>query len=493
MIATSKYFIARWTFLRCVALIYLIAFVSLWVQINGLVGSGGIVPAKVFLNAVSRQMGPERYWLLPTIFWFNATDGFLNLVCGVGTAFSLLAVLGLLQGPLFFCLWIFYLSLTIICWDFLGFQWDNLLLEIGFLSIFFSPWKLFTKTSFKSQPSDVVLWLFRVLLFKLMFSSGIVKLSSHDSAWWNLTALTFHYETQPLPTWIGWYVHQLPAWFQKISAVVMFGIELFVPFLIFSPKRFLRLFACWALIGFQILILLTGNYCFFNLLAIALCVLLIDDESWPAWIKKRFQMPSESTLVHSNNWSKVIVTPITIMFILISTMQIGGVFRSHIPWPRSLVNFHRLLSPFRTVNSYGLFAVMTTKRSEIVVEGSNDGQTWLAYEFKWKPGDLKRRPAFVAPHQPRLDWQMWFAALGTYEDNPWFVSFLERLLEGSPKVLALLANNPFPNAPPHYIRAVMYDYKFTDLKMKKQEGIWWERSRKKLYFPAISLKPKAFN
>jgi len=491
--STSQYLIARWGFLKCIAVIYLIAFVSFGTQIDGLVGSGGILPAKTFLEVVSRHVGPERYGLLPTIFWFNASDGFLHLVSGAGAIFSLLALLGFFQVPIFFWLWLSYLSLVTVSGDFLGFQWDNLLLEVGFLSIFSAPWSIAAKPSSQSEPPTFILWLFRILLFKLMFSSGAVKLSSGDPAWRHLTALTFHYETQPLPTWISWYAHQLPAWFQKVSVAMMFGIELFVPFLIFSPRRFFRLFACIVLVGFQILIFLTGNYCFFNLLTIALCLLLIDDELWPVWIKERFLAPSETLPIRFQNWSKLAVVPIAIVFILISTVEIGGAFRSPLPWPRSIVTLHRLLSPFRTINSYGLFAVMTTKRSEIVVEGSNDGQTWLAYEFKWKPGDLKKRPAFAEPHQPRLDWQMWFAALGSYRESPWFISFLKRLLEGSPQVLGLLSKNPFPEGPPRYLRAVMYDYQFTNFDTKRREGTWWQRDHKRLYCPVVTLKPKGIN
>jgi hypothetical protein len=378
----------------------------------------------------------------------------------------------------------------------------------------------------ESPPSRIALWLLRWLLFRLMFESGCVKLLSHDAAWRNLTALNYHYETQPLPTWIAWYAHQLPASLQRISTASMFGIELVVPFFIFAPRR-LRQFACAALIALQVFIFLTGNYCFFNLLTIALCVLLLDDvalKKLMPWVRKNtkaaegsrtprpFGVPDASpasrsvvecggarpegplSLSHSPDTRHLtirpfITIPLAAVIVVVSLVHFSAMFR--LPeWtrPKPIVAFYEWISPLRSVNSYGLFAIMTTNRMEIVVEGSNDGKTWLPYEFKYKPGDVNRRPGFVAPHQPRLDWQMWFAALGTYRENPWLINFCMRLLHGSPEVLGLLARNPFPAAPPRYIRAVAYDYHFTTIAERRKTGAWWKREAKGLYLPLISVQ-----
>lgn len=257
-------------------------------------------------------------------------------------------------------------------------------------------------------------------------------------------------------------------------------IELGIPFLIFLPRR-LRLFGCFALITFQGLIAATGNYCFFNLLTVALCFLLLDDFVWPQeWVAR----PAPS----SRPWSTWIVLPLAGIILLVSTMQMFQQFRIRVRWPVPAIVLYRLAAPFRTINPYGLFAVMTTSRPEIIVEGSNDGETWLEYEFKWKPGDLKRRPGFVAPHQPRLDWQMWFAALGTYRQNPWFINFCYRLLQGSPEVLKLLEKNPFPEKPPRYLRALVYHYRFTDPATLHTQGSWWRRKLKGPYLPVLSLR-----
>ena len=466
---------ARSIFLKSLGVIYLIAFVSLWTQIPGLVGSNGILPAKGFLEAVAGRFGLERYWFLPTLCWFNASDGFLQFLCAGGAFLSILLIVGIAPAPVLFLLWLFYLSLSIVCREFLSFQWDALLLETGFLAIFLAPLCLLPKRS-SEPPSPLALWLLRILLFKLMFSSGVVKLASGDPTWRHLTALNFHYETQPLPTWVGWYAHQLPEWFQKLSTIVMFFMELIVPFSIFAPRR-LRKIGCALLVVFQLLIMATGNYCFFNLLTLALCVLLLEDTVWP-------QGPSPRC------WPRWIVVPVASVMISVSAFQLLGLFRVRSPWLFPVAVVQNILEPFRSLNRYGLFAVMTTSRPEIIVEGSNDGETWLAYEFKYKPGDLKRVPGFVAPHQPRLDWQMWFAALGTYRQNPWFMNFCNRLLQGSPEVLTLLANNPFPTSPPKYIRAAVYDYHFTDLKTKQREGAWWRREERHLYCPILTRREK---
>jgi len=465
----STYNRARWLFLRFLGLIYLIAFVSLWVQIMGLVGKNGILPAGEFLSAVKAKYGMERYWLLPTLSWLNPSDGFLHFLCGGGAFLSLLLIAGAAPTPILILLWAFYLSLSSVCREFLGFQWDILLLETGFLAIFLAP------------GSKTAAWLLRWLLFRLMLESGAVKLLSGDPAWRNLTALNFHYETQCLPTWIGWYAHQMPIWFKKLSVALVFVIELGVPFLIWLPRR-PRLLAFAVLVFFQVLIIWTGNYCFFNLLTIALCLFLLDDAFLSRFLKP---LPAPPPL---SSFRRYLTAAFTVVVLSISGAQLLGMFAGPSAVPGFLGWASNLAGSFRSINSYGLFAVMTTTRNEIVVEGSADGKTWLEYEFKWKPGDIKRRPAFVAPHQPRLDWQMWFAALGSYQQNPWFVNFLARLLQGKAEVLALVEKNPFPDAPPRYVRALFYEYHFTTRDEKREGKGWWKRELKGLYCPVLTTR-----
>ena len=489
--------LARFVFLRALGGIFLAAFLSLGAQLGGLIGSSGIQPAEQFLAGAEKYFqaqnaGGSRFHELPTLCWFSASDGFLNLLCATGAALSVLLLLGAAPRLVLILLWVLYLSLSLVGQAFLSFQWDTLLLETGFFAIFFAPHQWLPGLSRERPPSRVSLWLLRWLLFRLVFQSGLTKLLYGDPTWLNLTALTFHYETQPLPTWIGWYAHQLPLGFQKFSCLVMYGIEGVVPFLFFGPRR-LRFIGAAATGFLQLLIGLTGNYNFFNLLTLALCVPLLDDftlqKLTPARFRPRLSLhPSPSTLNSPPAWRGWLLGSFAALIVLITTVEMLFNFRVSFPWPKPVLQLTRAVRPFRTLNSYGLFRVMTRPRNEIIVEGSNDGVTWLAYEFKWKPGDVKRRPGFVEPHQPRLDWQMWFAALGTYQQNPWFVNFCIRLLQGSPKVLALMGRNPFPEKPPRHIRASLYSYHFTDLAERRRTGAWWRRERLGEYLPPISLR-----
>jgi hypothetical protein len=488
--APPTVFLTRWLFLRLLGLIYFIAFLSLWVQLDGLYGSNGILPIAGYVAAAKQQLGPGGFWQLPSLCWISASDGFLHFLSASGVVLSLVVIAGSATGPALLLLWAIYLSFQSVGQEFLGFQWDILLTEVGFLAVLFAPWRLLPAWSKEAPPSRIALWLLRFLLFRFMFASGVVKLTSGDPTWRNLTALTFHYETQCLPPWTAWFVHQLPASFQKLSCLAMFGLELAVPFLIFTPRPF-RLIAFVLLASFQVLIIVTGNYCFFNLLTLALCLTLVDDTAWrhlcPGKWGSKILLPPQTTV--APKWRRFVIgmigAPIAVASLVMLLLSLQVPFGKLPGW---LQRWVQVTLRWRTVSTYGLFAVMTTSRPEIIVEGSNDGMTWLAYEFKWKPGDLKRRPAFVAPHQPRLDWQMWFAALGNVQGNRWFVQFLVRLLEGKPEVLALLEKNPFPDKPPRYVRAVLYDYHFTDAKTRRETGQWWRREPKGLYCPPVSLR-----
>ena len=488
----SSYIIARWLFLRLLGIIYFIAFVSLLVQLSGLIGSNGILPAENFLEAVRAGSGAESYLNLPTLAWLSASDGFLHFLAFAGAALAVLLILGIAQAPVLILLWILYLSLTNVGQVFLSFQWDILLLEVGFLAIFLAPWRLLSKPSRESQPRPLIVWLFHWLLFRFIFLSGIVKLASGDPTWRNLTALNYHYETQPLPTIFGWYAHQLPSWFQAFSVVATFVMQLGIVFLIFAPRR-LRFFAGGSIIFFETLILITGNYTFFNFLTIGMALLLFDDAFWRRLLPKKFvnkfTNAVQQTFRQPKLFQRVIASALAVVLVVGGASYIVGSAFGYHKLPRPIIAALNGVMPFHIVNPYGLFAVMTTSRPEISIEGSDDGEAWRQYEFKYKPGDLAKPPKWVAPHQPRLDWQMWFAALGTVEQNPWFLNLAARLLQGSPEVLALFKHNPFPDKPPKFIRALVYNYRFTDLKTKREQGVWWNRELQGLYLPPVKLQP----
>ncbi len=458
-IEPARFALTSWIFVRILAVIYAIAFGSLSVQITGLLGAHGILPVGEYLKAVAEQTGAMRFYYVPTVFWINASDAALHGACYAGVAIAIAVLAGFFERAGLAILFVLYLSLSAAGQEFLSFQWDSLLIEVGFLAIFLGN-------------SRVIVWLFRWLLFRLMFLSGAVKLLSHDQTWRNLTALTFHYWTQPLPNRISWYMAQLPLSFQKMSTALVLGVELVIPFLIFAPRR-IRIFGAWCLLVLQILIFLTGNYTFFNLLAMAMCVFLWDDRTFERWLKPSLE-------------AKACATTLTrIVAILVVTIGLARMVETFFGVPTGIVKY---TAPFEIVNSYGLFAMMTTSRPEIVMEGSMDGETWTPYSFRYKPGDLARAPRWAAPHQPRLDWQMWFAALGNYRENPWFVNFAVKLLEGSPEVRGLLEADPFQGKAPRYVRAELYDYSFTDAEEGRTTGNWWKREAKGLYLPPIGLK-----
>jgi hypothetical protein len=477
--------------MRVLGAIYLIAFVSLWVQVDGLVGSNGMSPVNQFLSAVLGQVGSSAYGLLPTLCWFNSSDAFLHFLCGSGVLCSLLLIFGIAPALLLVALFVLYLSLTIAGQDFFSFQWDVLLLETGFLSIFFAPWRLWPRSSplARAQVSRVGLFLLKLLLFKLMLMSGVVKLTSGDDSWWNLTALDFHYWSQPLPTVFGWWADKSPEWFKHFSVAFCLVVEIVVPFFIWAPRR-LRLMAAGLLIFLQLVIAITGNYCFFNLVTIVLCLLLIDDSV----VRRNRRTPGSQSV--STPGGRALPERLCVyvgMFVIIVTLPINAwlIFSAFKPLsrpPHALANLNKRLEAFRIVNGYGLFRVMTKDRGEIILEGSSDGIDWLPYEFKWKPGDVKRAPGWCAPHQPRLDWQMWFAALGTPRENQWLVALIYRLLQGSHEVNGLLASNPFPDKPPLYIRAMFYRYRFTTVDELRHTGAWWKREELREYLPTLSLE-----
>ncbi len=481
----ASYLIARAVFLRLLGVAYFFAFLSLFFQVRGLVGKRGILPAGEFLENVRAQLGPERYSLLPTLAWLNASDSFLVGMCVAGVAFSVAVMLGFAPAISLIFLWVLYLSLLTISRVFLGYQWDVLLLETGLLAIFLTaPFALRPAWNQERRTERLARWLLLWLLFRLTFESGVVKLASGDQTWRNLTALAYHYQTQPLPIWTSWYANQTPLSVQKVCCGMMLAIELVAPFAVFGPRN-VRRAGAGVMIALQGFIASTGNYCFFNLLTGSLCVLLFDDDVWPRSWQQFFRRERSQT---KPAWPFWIVAPVAAVSVGLTSLQLKSMLWPGSRWPDSISWLHRKLAPLRSFNSYGLFAVMTTTRPEIIVEGSRDGESWMPYEFKWKPGDLQKRPGVIAPFQPRLDWQMWFAALGTIQENSWFISFLGRMLEGSPDVLQLMGGNRFADGPPRYIRAVVYQYKFT--RSEDKTDAWWSREYVGLYCPALYLSER---
>ncbi len=491
LVGPPRFRLTRFVFLRLLALTYLAAFLSLGPQVHGLIGEHGLLPARELLLAAREARGTEAFWLLPTLGWLGAGDTALSVLCYGGAAAALLALLGLAQGPLFAVCWAFYLSLVHLGQDFLSFQWDVLLTETGFLGLLLAPWAHVRprRPGDEPAPPTVVIWLLRLLLFKLMFGSGLTKLTWGDPTWHDLSALSYHYWTQPLPTPLAWYASHLPRALQAFSCAVMFVVELGLPFLVFAPRRPRKI----ALVGFlalQALIAATGNYGFFNLVAVVLCVPLLDDRGWPAVLRARFLLDERPGTARKapTRTHRLLLAPAAILVLLSIPPLLDGFHTDY--WRRHpghpLLRLARLASPFLVSTSYGLFRTMTTTRPEIEIEGSLDGETWRAFVFRYKPGDPSRAPRFLGTHMPRLDWQMWFAALraeslaGDPEDtrlwleqeDVWLGRLLLALVRGDPPVLDLLGSAPFDGDRPRYVRLVLWEYRFTD-----RGSEWWVRRR----------------
>ena len=469
-----EYRTTSWLFLRLLGLIYCSAFLSLYVQIDGLIGTHGILPLASYLNAVRTALGHAAYYRMPMVFWFYHSDIFLQFVCLAGAVVSLMLVFNFLTRTALAVLFVLYLSLVYGGQVFMAYQWDMLLLEAGFLAMFLY------------RGSAITVWLYRWLVFRFFFLSGMVKVLSHDPSWANLTALHFHFETQPLPTPLAWYAHHLPGTLLRGAVAATLVIEIVLPFLIFTPRRFRILAACCFII-FQTCIILTGNYNFFNLTAIALCLFLFDDAALqtllPAYLHKR-SVTGRGRAVHKAG--TVVLAVFAAVVVYSSSEKLTAALRQEHSYVPSTLT--RWLAPLQIINNYGPFAVMTTLRYEIEIEGSNDLKHWRTYAFKYKPGEPGKHLSWNIPHQPRLDWQMWFAALSAPDQNPWFQNLLVRLLQNQKAVTRLFARNPFPDRAPIYIRALFYEYHFTSQQERNQSGHIWKRQLVGEYYPTVSLR-----
>ena len=456
-----RYAVVNWLFLRILGLIYIAAFASMAIQVEGLVGVDGILPIESKLAAIRESLGPSAYWMYPSIFWVNASDPVLFGACLVGVLGGV-AVLSdrFTRGALVACYGL-YLSLVFAGQDFMRFQWDMFLLEAGFLAILLC------------SGSTIIVFLFRWLLFRFMFLSGLVKVASGDAAWTNLTALLYHYETQPLPTPLAWYVHHLPLWIHQVCVAGVLLIELVVAFFIFAPGR-LRLAAAGAFILLQSAIILTGNYNFFNLLTILLCLFLFDDSQVSRLVGSERASRIENGSPRPGRWGTSLAATFAFI-VLLSNATLGwsSYYRTKPVQP-----FYGVMAATLTLgiaNTYGPFAVMTRNRGEIEIQASMDGVTWFPYEFRYKPGSLDTDLGWLIPHQPRLDWQMWFAALRPERPPFWFYRLIHQLDEASPAVERLFLKVPFSGQRPAYLRARFYRYSYSSPGQRAATGHVWVR------------------
>lgn len=466
LVDTNSYLIATALLPRLLGVIYFFVFGAFLFQIKGLIGKNGILPLVDFVSFLNERLKKKKLYYVPMIFWWSTSDRTLMLAMGLGTFFSFLLACNFYPFVLLPILFILHLSLMYAGQDFLSFGWETFMLEITFNTFFVC----------LATPANPLVWIsINILLFRFHFQAGISKLLSRDPSWRNLTAIYYHYQSQPLPNTIAWYIHKLPMGFHKFSTFFMFFAELVAPFGIFGNEE-VRFVTFIFLVGLQLAIWATGNFSYLNHLTIILCVILLSDH----YLEPIFGPPIP--LTEPSPILSTFLYCVGAALIFLQTISLANYF-----WPRA--DFRKILdwvAPFHIINRYGIFAVMTTHRYEIVIEGSDDGVHWKEYLFRYKPSELTRRPRRISPYQPRLDWQAWFLPFNTYDSEWWFQCFLSRLLLGSPEVINLLRHNPFPDNPPIYIRALMYEYIFSDAETKKKLGLWWTRKYIGPYSPILS-------
>jgi lipase maturation factor 1 len=501
----SERLIPRWIFLRALGLIYFSAFFSLVFQIRGLIGPDGILPAREYLEAIAQQLGHlERIWYAPTVLWLSSSSHMLMAICWIGMIASLFLVLNLWpRGMLLIC-FVCFLSFVSAAQDFSGYQSDGMLLEAGFICLFFAPPGFRPGLGRGHPPSRASMFLLQWEWFRIYFESGVVKLLSGDPEWRNFTAMDEYYQNGPLPTWIGWYVQHLPHWFHAFATGATLVMELGLIWMVFLPRRW-RLLLFFIVTAWQIPVILTANYTFLNYLVLCLGVLLLDDRCI-AWISSKLHFPAKApagaeppqhpapaaTPQPESAWRETyrtiklaLASAMLLWIFYVTTVEMIWIF-TRVPLPTSPV---AALEPFRIANQYGLFAVMTRGRYEIEFQGSQDGQNWTPYRFRYKPQDLDEAPRIYAPYQPRFDWNLWFASLGSWREYPIVPNTEVRLLSNDKDVLQLFAGNPFSQSPPEYVRAILWQYWFTSMQEKRLTGAWWRREYLGLYAPELAREP----
>jgi hypothetical protein len=492
----------RWIFLRALGLIYYSAFFSLVFQIRGLIGPHGILPANEYLTTLAEQFGRLSYWYAPTLLWFSSSAHMLTGICWVGMIASVLLVLNFWpRGMLAIC-FVCFLSFVAGAQEFSGYQSDGMLLEAGFLAMFFAPRGFRPGWGETSAPSRASWFLLVWECFRIYFESGVAKIMGGDPQWRNFAALDEYYQNGPLPTWIGWYMQHWPHWFHAATAFGTLALELALAWMMFLPRRF-RIICFFIITPWQIGIILSANYTFLNYLVLALGFLLLDDrfllwflpQRWKVGFLASKEAKTPAAAPPERNWRNTLLAVVRPLKLAIAAVMLTWIFYvtlvemvwmvKPVELPTTLTTPVSVLEPFRIANRYGLFAMMTRGRYEIEFQGSDDGQTWVIYPFRFKPQDPSKAPGIYAPYQPRFDWNLWFASLSTWRQEMFVVRTEASLLRGDNDVLLLFAGNPFPHGPPRQVRVVFWQYWFTTPAEKRSRGMWWRRQQLGLYAPTL--------
>lgn len=467
------YWLTRLLLERSIGVICLIAFLVALNQFKPLLGERGLLPVPLFIKQVPFRASPS-------LFYFFPRDVAFTVAAWIGIVLSCLVITGIaarytwLSIAVWVLIYLIYLSFVNVGQTFYGFGWESILLEACFFAIFLGGSRMMTPA--------VSIWLFRWLLFRIMFGAGLIKIRG-DSCWRDLTCLNYYYETQPMPNPLSWYFHWAPQWVNKGGVLFNHFAELIVPFFFFLPQPVAGI-AGLITIVFQLTIIVSGNLSWLNWLTLFLAFSTLDAKFFSGLIHLRAPAMHASPLFTFVTYGLAVIVAVMSIPVVINMLS-----------ARQIMNTS--FNSFHLVGTYGAFGSITRPRYEVIVEGTDDplpasAAHWREYQFKGKPGDVRYRPPQIAPYHLRLDWLMWFAAMSSYQDYPWFVNFVAKLLEGQRNVLSLLRVNPFPQKPPRYIRAQLYEYHFTTPAARRQTGAWWTRKLIAPYFPAVSLDTPGF-
>jgi hypothetical protein len=505
---SANHFIARWLFLRALGLVYFSAFFALLFQVRGLIGSQGILPAIEYLHAV-QTLGLLRFWYTPTLLWLSSSDRLLMALCWIGLIASVVLVANVWPRVMLAVCFLCFLSFVSAAQDFSGYQSDGMLLEAGFLSLFLAPAGLYPGLGRKQAPVRAAMFLLLWEWFRIYFQSGMVKLESGDPTWRNLTAMYEYYQNGPLPTWIGWYLQHLPTWFHIASAAMTLVMELILVWMAFLPGRWKT--ACFFVVTvWQVFVIATANYAFLNYLVLVLAIFLLDDAFLLRFIPSRWRARmiekalgagvaklgeplaldlkanplTGVTAVDSLTTIRSSLLAVALTWIFYATVvPFVQMFWREAPLPAKPVAW---LEPFRIANQYGLFAVMTPHRYEIEFRGSNDGEHCVAYPLSLQTAGAKGTPRIYAPYQPRFDWNLWFASLGSWQTE----SHRSANRRVAHRKRSCRAGAPcwqsFPSAPPRVVRAVLWQYWFSSPEQKHTSGVWWSRQFLGNYAPTLT-------
>ena len=469
-LTAADYQVARWVIERGLGTLYLVAFVVAARQFPALAGENGLEPAQRLLRATT-------FWQTPSLFHLRYSDRLVRIASWSGVVLAGAIVIGLPQAaPLpitmltWFALWVLYQSIVNIGGSFYSFGWETLLLEAGFLAIFLG--------NAEVAPPFLVILALRWLAFRVELGAGLIKLRG-DPCWRDLTCMDYHHETQPMPNPLSWYFHRLPRPLHRLETLGNFVAQLALPFLLFTPQPFASIGAL-LMIGTQLYLVVSGNYAWLNWVTIVVIFAGVSDP-----VLAFLAVPAPATLPPPPAWFSIAVIALAVLVVILSYRP-----------ARNLMSRHQAMNasydPFRLVNTYGAFGSVTRTRYEVVVEGTDavspdDDAEWREYEFIGKPGDPCRRPPQAAPYHLRLDWLMWFLPISPLYGEGWFAPFLMRLLEGDAPTLRLLRRNPFPDAPPAYVRARLFEYRFTTWRERRATGAWWHREPLGEFVPPLRL------